>query len=507
MVGTMISAEQRARIRRLYYAEHWKVGTIASELGLHHETVRNAIKDDRVVNRNEPRVAPSILDPYKPFIGDMLAQHPRLRASRLFDMIRQRGYAGGEVVVRRYVRKVRPLPREAFFKLETMPGEQGQVDWASFGKIKIGSASRSLSCFVMVLSFSRAIFARFVLDQTTESFVHCHVLGFEAFGGVPRTLLYDNLKSVVLERVGEHVRFHPRILDLAGHYHFAPKPCAPYRGNEKGKVERAIQYLRHSFFAARRFASIADLNAQLAEWTARVAFARPRPQDPDRRSVRDAYEQEKQRLLSLPEHRFVAEHVKPIASGKTPYVHFDLNDYSIPAAFVRRPLTLAASETHVRLLDGTTEVARHLRSYDRGRKIEIRAHLEALATEKLRAAELRGRDRLTMACPRASSLLEQVALRGGHLGGTTSRLLRLLERYDPRSVDLAIGEALARGAASAEAVAHVLDQRRRAENAPPLVEVVLPDDPRIRDLHVTPHSLASYDDALRTSPNREPTDE
>lgn len=500
----MISVEQRARIRRLFYAEHWKVGTIATELGIHHDTVKHALVDERVVGRTEPRVTASILDAYKPFIGEMLAQHPRLRASRLFDMIRQRGYAGSEVVVRRYVRKIRPLQREAFFKLETMPGEQGQVDWASFGKIKIGSATRNLSCFVMVLSFSRAMYARFVLDQTTESFVHCHVLGFEAFGGVPRTLLYDNLKSVVLERVGEHVRFHPRILELAGHYHFAPKPCAPYRGNEKGKVERAIQYLRHSFFDARRYTSVADLNVQVAEWTARVAFARPRPQDPDRRSVRDAYEQEKPRLLPMPAHAFAAELVKPIASGKTPYVHFDLNDYSIPSALVRRPLTLAVSETRVRVLDGAAEVARHVRSYDRGRKIEIREHLEVLAAEKQRASELRGRDRLTASCPRAGALLEQVALRGGHLGGTTSRLLRLLDRYDARSVDVAIAEALARGAVSAEAVAHVLDQRRRADSAPPLIDVVLPDDPRIRDMHITPHSLASYDDALRTSPASEP---
>jgi hypothetical protein len=416
-------------------------------------------------------------------------------------MIRQRGYAGSEVVVRRYVHGIRPLPREAFFKLETMPGEQAQVDWASFGKITIGSATRNLSCFVMVLGFSRALFARFVLDQTTESFVHCHVAGFEALGGVPRTILYDNLKSVVLERVGEHVRFHPRILELAGHYHFAPKPCAPYRGNEKGKVERAIQYLRHSFFAARRYSSVADLNAQLAEWTSRVAYARPRPQDPDRRSVRDAYEQEKPRLLPLPEHRFTAEIVKAVASGKTPYVRFDLNDYSIPSTLTRRTLTLVASETHVRVLDGAAEVARHARSYDRGRKIEIREHLEVLAAAKQRAAELRGRDRLTASCPRAASLLEQVALRGGHLGGTTSRLLRLLDRYDAREIDRAIGEALARGAASAEAVAHVLDQRRRADHAPPLVEVILPDDPRIRDLHVTPHSLAAYDVALRTTPS------
>jgi len=144
-------------------------------------------------------------------------------------------------------------------------------------------------------------------------------------------------------------------------------------------------------------------------------------------------------------------------------------------------------------------VARHARSYDRGRKIEDRKHLDELAEEKQRASELRGRDRLTSSCPRAHAFLEQIAVRGGHLGGTTTRLLHLLDRYDARALDGAIAEALSRGAISPEAVAHVLDQRRRAAKAPPLVEVILPDDPRVRDLRVTPHSLASYDDALRTT--------
>jgi transposase len=492
----MIDDEQRARIRRLFFAEHWKVGTIAEQLGVHHDTVRRAIGAESFKG-GERRVVASILDPYKPFIQDVLAQHPRLRSTRIFDMLKARGYAGSNVVVRRYVRGVRPLPREAFFQLETLAGEQAQVDWASFGKIRIGSAERRLSCFVMVLSFSRALFARFVLDEAMESFVRCHVMGFEALGGVPRTILYDNLKSVVLERVGEHVRFHPRILELAGHYHFAPKPCAPYRGNEKGKVERAIQYLRHSFFAARRFSSVSELNEQLREWLDRVAFARPRPQDPDRRTVRDVYDEERPRLLPLPEHPFACDLVRAVRSGKTPYVRFDLNDYTIPWTLVRHPLTLIASETLVRIVDVDHEVARHARTYDRGRKVEDRAHLDELAAHKQRASELRGRDRLTSACPRASTLLEQVAVRGGHLGGTTTRLLHLLDREGAAALDAAIGEAMSRGAASAEAVAHVLDQQRRAKNAPPLVEVVLPDDPRVRDVRVTPHSLASYDAALR----------
>jgi transposase len=489
----MIAQELRSRIRRLFFAEHWKVGTICAELGVHHETVTLAIEAHRFVNVPY-RVVASALDPYKGFIGETLDKHPRLRATRLFDMITPRGYPGSVVQLRRYVRKVRPVStKEAFLRLCTLAGEQAQVDWACFGRIPVGRAKRALSCFVMVLSASRAVFARFFLDQRLESFLRGHVLAFQAFGGVARSILYDNLKSAVLERDGDLIRFHPQLLELAGHYHFAPKPCAVARGNEKGKVERTIQYLRHSFFAARSFATVEDLNAQLHDWIERTAHARVVPGDPDRRLIRDAFAEEQRRLLPLPEHPFPCDLVQPIASGKSPYVRFDLNDYSIPHTLVHKPLTLIASESTVRLVDGEREVARHDRCYDRARQIETTEHLAALAAEKRHARELRGRDRLRSACVSAAAFLEAVALRGGHLGGTTARLLQLLDRYGHDALDAALQESLARGAAAAASVAHLLDQQRRAQGAPPPLDTVLPLDPRVRDLHVTPHPLADYD--------------
>ncbi len=195
-----------------------------------------------------------MLDAFKPFIVATLNDHPRLRGSRLYQMLQNRGYVGGIAQLHRYVRMVRPeSSTEGYLALETLPGEQAQVDWAHCGKVRIGAALRPLLLFVMVLSSSRRLFARFFLDARMDHFRRGHIEAFAYFGGVPRELLYDNLKSVVLERVGEHVRFNPQILELASHYCFAPKPCAVYRGNEKGKVERAIQYIRTSFLEARDY--------------------------------------------------------------------------------------------------------------------------------------------------------------------------------------------------------------------------------------------------------------
>jgi transposase len=489
----MIPEELRSRIRRLFFAEHWKIGTISAELGVHHDTVAHAIEASRFINVKY-RAQASVLDPYKSLIQLTLQEHPKLLATRLYDMIACRGYTGSVVQLRRYLRAVRPSShREAFFRLRTLPGEQGQVDWGCFGGIRIGKAKRALSCFVMVLGWSRAIFACFTLDQTLASFLRCHVRAFLWFRGVPRALLYDNLKTAVLERQGDLIRFHPRLLELAGHYHFAPKPCAPYRGNEKGKVERAIRYLRYSFFDARSFSSLADLNAQLATWLETVAHTRRVPGDAEGRLVAEALTEERPRLLPLPQHPFETDLVRPIVSGKTPYVRFDLNDYSIPHTLVGKPLTLIASEDLVRIADGDRVVAQHRRSYDRLQLVEDPAHLQTLAEHKRHAHELRGRDRLRTACAHAEAFLDAIALRGGHLGGTTSRLLRLLDRFGAEALDTAIANALGRGALSAQSVAHVLEQAQRAAGAPPALEPPLPDDPRVRDLRVTPHTLGSYD--------------
>lgn len=488
----MISDELRAKIRRLFFAEHWKVGTIAAELGVHHDAVHNAI-ESRSFLAPALRARALMLDPYREFIQVTLEKHPRLRSTRLHEMIRDRGYQGSIWPIRRFVARMRPSRHEAFLRLSVLPGEQAQVDWASFGSIVVGRAKRGLSCFLMVLSWSRALFARFYLDQTTESFMHGHLAAFDAFGGVPRTILYDNLKSAVLEREGELVRFHPRILELAGHYHFAPKPCSVARGNEKGRVERRVRDLRESFFAARSFRSIEDLNAQLAAWIERVQRARLVPGDPDKRVVRDALVEERARLLPLPEHPASTDLVRAVAVGKTPYVRFDRNDYSIPHTHVRRTLSVVASLTAVRVLDGADEIARHPRSYDAGQQLEDELHLAALAAEKKKGREHRGRNRLFAVSPAAKAFLGEVALHGAHLGGTTSRLLRLLDLYGAPALDGAIRDAHDRGAFRAESVAHVLDQRRRASGTKPVVDFALPDDPRVRDLVVEPHRLDAYD--------------
>ncbi len=487
----MISPELIADIRRYFFAEHWKVGTIASELKLHPDTVKRAIEAERFKSR------PSIslpTDPFLDFIEQTLRQHPHLRATRLLEMLRDRGFQGNIHQLRRVVRRLRPLSTEAFLRLSALPGEQAQVDWASFGTVTVGRATRRLSCFLLTLSYSRAFYLEFFFDQQMENFLLGHVKAFADLGGVPRNILYDNLKSAVLERHGDAVRFHPRLLELCGHYHFAPRPCNVRRGNEKGRVERAIRYVREAFFAARPFSTIEHLNRQALEWRDRVTLDRRFP-DNDSRTVGQAYEQERPCLIPLPSHAFETDLHTPIRSGKTIYVRFDLNHYSIPHSMAGRPLTLLASPSMVRLLDGQTEIARHRRSYDRGQRIEDPAHIAALLEVKRKALGATAVSRLSHAIPNIEPFLEAAFGRGESVARQTTALLTLLDDYGAQALTAAIAEALQQQTPRAASVAFILNRRRKATRSPlPPRTVDLSRHPHLRDFSVPSHQLEVYDE-------------
>jgi transposase len=491
----VIAPEQWAEMRRLFYAEHFKVGTIAAALGVHPDTVRAAL-DTAAFNRARIVRASALTDPYLALIGETLERYPRLRATRIFAMLRARGYAGSVVQLRRVIARLRPRKREAFLSLRVFPGEQGQVDWAHFGEVRVSRARRRLSCFVLVLSWSRAITLEFFFDQTLENFLRGHVHAFNALGGVPRDLLYDNLKSAVLERRGSVIHFHPRLLELSAHYHFAARPCRPARGNEKGRVERAIRYVRESFFAGRSFTTLEELNRQARLWRDETAHRR-RWVDDDERTVSEVLAEEQRHLLPLPLHPFETDLVRAITAGKTIYVRFDLNDYSIPPRAVGHTLTLIASDTQVRLLDGTSEIARHRRSYGRHEMIVDPAHEDALLEEKRRALGATRGGRLSAAAPEAEALLEAALRRGELAGPQTTQLLRLLDDFGANELRGAIRDALASGTPRATSVAYLLNQRHRARNRRALPTVHLTRRPDLEHLHVKPHDPETYDALAR----------
>lgn len=486
----MLNKEQEAEVLRLHFAEKWPVGTIARQLGVHHTSVQRVLRQSGV----EPSVVhprASIVDPYKPLIVEQLDKYPKLRASRLYEMAKERGYGGGSDHFRKVVARLRPRrTAEAFQRLRTLPGEQGQVDWAHFGKYRVGAATRVLWAFVMVLSYSRQVYLRFFWGSAMPQFLRGHVSAFESFGGVPRVLLYDNLKSAVIERRGDAIRFNERLLELSAHYHFEARPVAPARGNEKGRVERAIRYVRDNFFAARSWRDLDHLNEQAQDWTATTAAARKCPEDRTR-SVAEVFQDEKRSLLTLPDDAFPCGERVEVHVGKTPYVRFDLNDYSVPSEHVQRTLVVVSDLETLQVVAGQEVLATHARSWSRGEQIEDARHIEGLAAHKAQARRHRGMDRLAKAAPSSREFLRRAAERGANLGSITARLCALLDVTGADSLEIGLLGALAHDRIHVGAVRQVVDEHRSKHGKLPTVSAHIASEHRGR--FVRPHPLSNYD--------------
>lgn len=495
-----ISAELEAKILRYHHVEKWRVGTIARQLNVHHGVVTRVLSRAGIPKPASTNRA-SIVAPYMDFITATLEKYPTLTASRLHEMVCQRGYTGGPDHFRYIISLYRPRPpAEAYLRLRTLPGEQAQVDWGHFGHIDIGRARRPLMAFVMVLSYSRKIFLQFSLDARMANFLRGHSAAFNAWQGVPRVLLYDNLKSAVLERRGDAIRFNPALLEYAAHYRFEPRPVAVARGNEKGRVERAIRYVRDNFFSAREWTDIHDLNRQAADWCDGKTADRLCPEDRTQ-TVRDVYKQEQPKLIQLPDNPYPTHDREEVKVGKTPYARFDLNDYSLPHTHVRRTVTVCATLDTVSISDGTVTLATHHRSFDKGKQIEDEAHIAGLIATKKEARQHRGQDRLASAAPSSIELLILAAERGYKIGSIVSQLVQLLDDYGASELEASIKIALLKNAPHLNTVRIHLEKQREARCQPPPIGIELPNDSRVRNLIIRPHKLEAYDQLQSNSEN------
>jgi transposase len=482
--------ELEAEIVRLHYVEHWPVGTIATQLETHPDQVRRVLGLGEARSPSEPRVR--IVDPYRPFIDETLRRYPKLLATRLYDMVRERGFPGSVRTLREHVALVRPKPRRAAYLVtETLPGEVAQIDWAYVGKVTVPGGERALWMFVMVLANSRAMWGEFVIDLTVHSLCRSLVRGAIAFGGVSRQWLFDNPKVVVLERVGTVARFHPTLLALCAAMRVEPRLCVVRQPRDKGKVERAIRYLRDRFLAGRTIAGIDEGNRLLARFIAEIAHVRPHPTIAQR-TVGDVFADERARLLPLPESLPETARVEPIQVDSQAFVRLDTNRYSVPSDYASRVLTLFADDRIVRLVDGATVVAEHARSWSRRQIFELPAHRAALLVERRAARDLKGRDRIRAVVPEFDRIVERGNLSGTSLGHRVARSIKLLDLYGDHVFAAAAADLIARGLADVGALAIACEKHRRDLGQVIPLTLVLPD--HLEDTDVIPHDLEGYDE-------------
>ena len=482
--------ELEAEIVRLHYAEHWPVGTIATQLETHPDQVRRVLGlgDARPPSHLRAR----IVDPYRPFIDETLRRYPKLLATRLYDMVRERGFLGSVRTVRGHVALVRPRPRRAAYLVtETLPGEVAQIDWAYVGKLTVPGGERALWMFVMVLANSRAMWGEFVIDLTVHSLCRSLVRGTTALGGVSRQWLFDNPKVVVLERVGTVARFHPTLLALCAAMRVEPRLCVVRQPRDKGKVERAIRYLRDRFLAGRTIAGIDEGNRLLARFIAEIAHVRPHPTIAQR-TVGDVFADERARLLPLPEPLPETARVEPIQVDSQAFIRLDTNRYSVPSDYASRVLTLFADDRIVRLVDGATLVAEHARSWSRRQIFEMPAHRAALLVERRAARDLKGRDRIRAVVPAFDRIVERWNVSGSSLGHRVTRSIKLLDLYGDHVFAAAAADLIERGLADVGALAVACEKHRKDLGHAVPIALVLPD--HLEDTDVIPHDLEGYDE-------------
>jgi transposase len=488
-----VSREVEAEIARLYHAERWKVGTIAAQLHVHEDVVRRVIRGQSEKARsNGAARAPAAMAQYVDFIRETLERYPKLCSTRLWDMLRERGFGGSARALRRYVKAVRPKgEREAFLRLDPLNGEEAQIDWAHVGQVPVdGGGQRSLWLFLMVLSWSRAAWGEFCFDTTVHSLLRSLVRGASYLGGTPRRWLFDNPKIVVLERHGRAARFHPLLLDLASAMRVELRLCHPYRGNEKGRVERKIRFLRQRFLEGRDIYAIEQGNRELLAFLDQIGHQQRHPVLKGR-TIADCLGEERERLLPLPTPLPATDVIMPIAVDKTAFARFDTNLYSAPPDFAEDTLTLVADDRVVKLLDGQAVVAEHRRSWGLRQKIESPDHRAEIVRRKRGAAASTGRERLRMAAPDIDVLIERWVDAGRNVGSMVAQTGKLLDLYGLDVFRRAVAETIERGTHDPGEIGVLCEKHRRGADAPLPMDVRLGD--HVPDRDVIPHDLGGYD--------------
>lgn len=433
---------------------------IAREAGLHPQTVGKWVTKQRFepsAAANRPRA--SKLDAHRETVRRLLEAHA-YSARQIYQRLREQGYEGGYSIIKQYVRLVRPRPHKAFLALDFAPGECAQVDWGSWGSVRVGNTRRALSFFVMVLCHSRWLHVEFTLGQGQEVFLGCHERAFRRLRAVPRAIMVDNARTAVLShRRGEAVVYNPQYLDYARTRGFEIRACAPRHPQSKGIVENAVSYVKNNFLSGLEIADFAALGPTCAQWLDNVANVRSHAETKSRPV--DLLEVERKRLLPLGELGCSLAVTRPVRACARCRVQVDANRYSVPPSMAGRRLTLQLEDQRVRLYDGERFVAEHIRSYERGVSVMDPAHEKQLLDSRSRVRRERLLRQFLGLCAQASRYRDGLEERRLDARSHMERIVALSEAHGVEVVGRAITDAVELGAYSAEYIANIIGQRSR----------------------------------------------
>lgn len=462
----MMSPELQAEILTLHFTEKCSVRSISMRLGLHRRSVQRVIDRRSVQLQRGLAVRDSILDPFKEEVRGFLRKDPRMTSTALLNHLRSVGYTGGITVIKEYVRTQKLAlvrPREAFLRLEFAPGEVAQVDWGEFGDV-FGDGIK-IHCFAMVLAYSRYIYIEFTRSEKFEEFIRCHENAFRFFGGAPRECWYDNLTSAVSDRVGSLIRFNSRFMAYIGHHSVRPHACNVARGNEKGRVEDLIKYIRMNFWPGREFADFDDLTKQGILW--RNQIANQREHRSTRRVVRLLFEsEEKGCLLPLNPTPYGTDEVFSRHVPPDFHIQYESNRYSVPWTLVGMVVTIRVNNLSIKIYYNEKFITSHSRSYLKNKVFTIEGHRAGLLERKPGAQrrEMWQLGFIKGLGPKMSEYVELIRQGPRSLKNELSKLVALVTVYGENLVLDACGECLRSGIVGADAVELYLKRQHRPED-------------------------------------------
>lgn len=391
----MLDAETQSKILNLYFNDKRSVRYIANVVGVDRKTVSRIIKRRSIQLDLIRSTRSSILDDYRDQIKEFLIKDPTMASTTILHRLRDTGYSGGLTIIKDYVRdlklKASPRLKEAFLRLEFAPGECAQVDWGEFGDpFKDGI---KIHCFVMVLCYSRMTYIEFTRSERFEDFIRCHENAFNYFNGVPKECWYDNLTTAVQDRHGGLVKFNPRFFAYMGHHHISPHACNPARGNEKGRVEVGIKFIRSHFWSGRTFKNFDDLCMQSILW--RDQYLNLREHRSTRRIVKNQFESEEKSILRpMNQLKYDTDEILSRVIGPDFHITFESNKYSVPWTLVSLTVTIRINAKSIKIYYQEKYVAGHERSYLKNKVFTNPKHQEGLLSKKP-GAQSQDKDRVT----------------------------------------------------------------------------------------------------------------
>jgi transposase len=478
-----------AEALKLYLVDGLPMRVIAKRLSMSRNTVRRIVGRGSAKKKTAPSLPrTSLLAPYEAKVKTLIDETPELTGPAVLEKLRAEGYRGGISILRDKLRTMRPRESEPFLTLDFKPGEAVQVDWADFG-FALPGIPRRVSAFVMAMCHSRYLYLEFALSQTLGSLLRCMERGLRFYGGTTHVDIFDNMKTVVLHHHAKGIVFNRSFLEYAAARSFAVKACNVGRGNEKGRVERPIGFVRSRFWPGRRFADLMDLNTQALHW--RDDFANNRVHEVTGKVPSLVFEHHEKALLRpLSAAPFNTDDIEGQVVTKSFRVRFDRNTYSVPPNLVAQSVTVRANEDRLRIFLGHREVATHPRCWRAGEDLELPAHREAAL--KLKPGATRdGLPPVLLKMGDVASRYFKVAAAGTKsLHRETVRLVFFAEVYGVMVTAEAMSEVMASGHVGADYVEYVLRQKKGLEPGAPPLRLGLPE---LDDASLPEPDLSLYD--------------